>query len=229
MSQTRPTLTPASAVEAVPLPIPIGGGVGRQAGPESLRRAVPAGRPAAVDLTGVASEASWLRTFFHVVFGALGWIAFGGLWLWQLTSNVPDRWLEGVLLIAVILVAWTLFTICWVTWNRNIYRRRHRRGDPVVVEVEVDEDTLGRPVIGARKARDHAGQIVISVDEEGSKHYRRVGGERSSQNGNGNGNGSWRAAGERIDTIPLLIECAESLREIVEQLPRPRRSKQVSR
>jgi hypothetical protein len=208
MSQTRPTLSHASAVETFTPRIAIGGGLRRSAKPRPARR--PAGRPASVELTGVASEASRTRSFFHVLFGAFAWISFGALWVWTLTFSVPDRWLEGVLLIAAILLAWTLFTICWVTWNRSIYRRRHRRGDPVELEIEMDEDTLGRPVLGAREARDHEGQIVISVDEEGSKHYRRVGGERSYGNGNGN-------------SIPALLEAAQGLREIVDLLPRPRR------
>ncbi|MGZ5313414.1 MAG: hypothetical protein ACXWEA_04330, partial [Solirubrobacterales bacterium] len=100
-----------------------------------------------------------------------------------------------------IFVAWTVFTIGWVAWNRGIYRRRHQRDQAAVVEVEMDEDVLGRPVIGAREARDAAGQIVISVDAEGVKRYRRAGGKRGG-------------------SISALLGVAEDLREIVNMLPR---------
>lgn len=165
------------------------------------RRRLSAGRPAAVEMTGTASDASRTRSVCHAALGVLAWIALGAMWVWQLNTNVPDRWLEGVAAVVAIFVAWAVFTIGWVAWNRGIYRRRHQRDQAVVVEVEMDEDVLGRPVIGAREARDAAGQIVISVDAEGVKRYRRAGGKRDG-------------------SISALLGVAEDLREIVDMLPR---------
>jgi hypothetical protein len=85
-----------------------------------------------------------------------------------------------VLVIAVFVTIWAGFTIAWVEWNRSIYRRRHRRTTPLDLDVEMHEDSLGRSVLGAAAAQTSAGQIFISVDREGLKHYSRAPREQAS-------------------------------------------------
>lgn len=130
------------------------------------------GNQRSVALTGSRSRASDARRAVHVVLGAVSWIGFVLLWMWQLEVYVPSTWLYSICLIAVILAAWVVFTICWVRWNRNIYARRHRRTAPVRQEVAFDEDSLGRPISAASGIRAAEGQIIVSVDEAGAKTYQ---------------------------------------------------------
>lgn len=133
------------------------------ADPEHGRRSVA--------LTGSRSRASDGRRAVQIALGALSWIGFGALWMWQLEVYVPSTWLYSITLIAIILAAWIAFTVCWVRWNRNIYARRHRRTTPVRQEVSFTEDSLGRPIVAPGGIRAADGQIIVSVDEDGAKRY----------------------------------------------------------
>lgn len=126
-----------------------------------------------VALTGSSSRASGPRRALQIALGALSWVGFGLLWLWQLEVYVPATWLYSICLIAIILGTWILFTIGWVRWNRNIYDRRHRRTTPVRMEVGFEHDSLGRPIRASGGIRAAEGQVLISVDEDGAKRYER--------------------------------------------------------
>lgn len=130
-------------------------------------------RQSSVALTGSASRANPLRRAFQAALGALSWIGFALLWVWQLEVYVPSTWMYSICLIAIILAAWIVFTIAWVKWNRNIYARRHRRTTPVRMEVEMAEDSLGRPIVASGGIRAAEGQIFIDVDESDRKRYYR--------------------------------------------------------
>lgn len=124
-----------------------------------------------VALTGSRSRAGGMRRAWQLALGALSWVGFALLWLWQLEVYVPATWLYSICLIGIILGLWIVFTIGWVSWNRNIYARRHRRTNPVRMEVGFEQDSLGRPIVASGGIRAAEGQIVISVDEGGAKRY----------------------------------------------------------
>ena len=127
-----------------------------------------------VALTGSGTRASKPRRAIQIALGALSWIGFALLWLWQLEVYIPATWLYSICLIGSILGVWILFTICWVRWNRNIYARRHRRNSPVRQEVAFYQDTLGRPILAPGGIRAAEGQVIVSVDGAGNKRYDRA-------------------------------------------------------
>ena len=129
------------------------------------------GNQSSVALTGSRSRASGPRRAVQIALGGLSWIGFTLLWMWQLEVYVPSTWLYSICLIAIILAAWVVLTICWVRWNRNIYARRHRRTAPVRQEVAFDEDSLGRPIRASSGIRAAEGQIIVRVDSDGAKTY----------------------------------------------------------
>jgi hypothetical protein len=104
-----------------------------------------------VALTGSRSSASPRRRRGHVLLGAMSWIVLAALWVWQLDVYVPSNWFGGVALIIVLLAGWTCFSMMWVAWCRNIYRRRHRRTS--APEREVDELAEPRPPTRALPAQ----------------------------------------------------------------------------
>ena len=123
--------------------------------------------------SGSGSRATTTRRAAHVAAGLLGWTVFVGLWVWQLEVYVPDQWLAGIVMIVAVLGAFAVATPAWVAWNRNIYRRRHRRTKPLVMEVAFDEDALGRRIVADPGVRTAPGRIVVEVDETGrAKTYR---------------------------------------------------------
>jgi hypothetical protein len=81
----------------------------------------------------------------------MSWIVLAALWVWQLDVYVPSNWFGGVALIIVLLAGWTCFSMMWVGWCRNIYRRRHRRTS--APEREVDELAEPRPPTRALPAQ----------------------------------------------------------------------------
>ena len=104
-----------------------------------------------VALTGSRSSASPRRRRGHVLLGAMSWIVLAALWVWQLDVYVPSNWFGGVALIIILLAGWTCFSMMWVAWCRNIYRRRHRRTS--APEREVDELAEPRPPTRALPAQ----------------------------------------------------------------------------
>lgn len=108
---------------------------------------------------------------FHITTGILAWGGFVALWVWQLEVAAPSHWEIDVEVIAGFIILWGLFTVSWVNWNRSIYRRRHRRTEALVTDVEFDHDSLGREIVASPQARHDGGQIFVAIDEEGRKHY----------------------------------------------------------
>lgn len=104
-----------------------------------------------VALTGSRSSASPRRRRRHVLLGSMSWIVLAALWVWQLDVYVPSNWFGGVALIIILLAGWTCFSMMWVAWCRNIYRRRHRRTS--APEREVDELAEPRPPTRALPAQ----------------------------------------------------------------------------
>ncbi len=163
-----------------------------------------------VALTGSASRAGKGRRAVQAALGALSWVGFALLWMWQLEVYVPSTWLYSICLIAIILAAWIVLTICWVRWNRNIYARRHRRNTPVRQEVSFDQDTLGRPIKAPGGIRAAEGQIMVSVDGDGNKRYESARLPRLPGNGQApaaapvavNGNGEVNGNGHHPEEVP---------------------------
>jgi len=71
------------------------------------------------------------------------------------------------------LALFTVLTLGWVRWNRNIYRRRHRRKAPLVQAVSFVQDTQGRTIVAPPELRERSGEIVVSLTgpELGVKRY----------------------------------------------------------
>jgi hypothetical protein len=123
--------------------------------------------------TGASSGSTPARRALHVAIGVLGWALFAGLWVWQLEVFVPSNWLAGLEALGVILAVFALATPTWVAWNRSIYRRRHRRTTPLVLEVDFERDRLGRTIEADPGVRTADGEIAVEVDgDAGVKSYR---------------------------------------------------------
>lgn len=125
--------------------------------------------------TGANSGSTTARRLLHVGIGALGWVIFAGLWVWQLEVFVPSNWLAGLKALGVMLIVFALATPAWVAWNRNIYRRRHRRTTALVREVDFERDALGRTIAADPGVRTASGEIVVEVDgDDRTKRYRAL-------------------------------------------------------
>lgn len=91
---------------------------------------------------------------------------------WQLKVYVPAEWLGGVSLLVAVAAAFTALTPAWVWWNRNIYRRRHRRRTPLVREVGMERDALGRELLVAPEVLLNPTEVRVTVDSGGAvKRY----------------------------------------------------------
>jgi hypothetical protein len=150
-------------------------------GPERRRAGRPwAGRAPATSTrraerrvaSGSAANIGPGRTALHVLAGVAGWAGFAALWVWQIRVFVPHRWFDGVQLIAVLVAAFGLVTPVWVWWNRNIYRRRHRRTAPMVRPVQFERDSLGRRLVISSGVRLNPAEVIVTAGEDGaSKRY----------------------------------------------------------
>ncbi|MDQ3630490.1 MAG: hypothetical protein M3417_04270 [Actinomycetota bacterium] len=141
-------------------------------------------------VTGSASRASRGRKVAHGLAGGAAWVGFGWLWVLQITQHLPPEWEKELIGIAGTLAAFTVLTLGWVRWNRDIYRRRHRRTVALVQPVSFARDTLGRRITASADLRHRRGEIVISLtgSERDVKCYtagRAVEGEPAQQIGCG--------------------------------------------
>jgi hypothetical protein len=127
-----------------------------------------------VALTGSRAGTGAGRRLGHVAIGVVGWLALAALWAWQLEVYVPADWLGGVALIGVLLVGWTCFLLVWVAWSRGIYRRRHRRTEPLSRSVDFAHDALGRRIAVPPGIRTVRGQLLVSVSADGVKRYEQA-------------------------------------------------------
>lgn len=129
-------------------------------------------RPAVA--TGLASRASRARRLLHALAGVMGWLGFAALAVWQLGFFAPRDAGTGLAALAACGAALTCVGIGWVRWNQSIYRRRHRRTVPIVVNVGFSHDTLGRPIAAPPGICEAQGQIFVAVDPDTAiKSYRR--------------------------------------------------------
>ena len=150
--------------------------------PHGLVGSPPAAAPTASALaatgvaTGSASRASRSRAGVHAAVGGFGWLLLALLWLWQVEArHVPSAWPSVVALVGAGAVAFGVLCVVWLRWNRNIYRRRHRRRAAIVAEVQVTADALGRRIVGLDERR-HARHVIVDVDGSARvKHYRAAG------------------------------------------------------
>ena len=145
-------------------------GVDRR-GPDRPWSSSPATVSPAVDgavvATGAASRASRTRERLHLVLGAGSWVAFALIWRWHLVTDVPEDLPRTLLTIGGFLAAFCLATPAWVAWNRNIYKRRHRRTSAIVRPVAFERDWTGRRVVPVRGARHHVGEVVVDLATAG--------------------------------------------------------------
>ena len=124
--------------------------------------------------TGLASRASRPQRLLHVLAGVLGWLGFAALAVWQLGFFAPPRAGDGLAALAACGTALTCIGIGWIRWNQSIYRRRHRRTSPIVMNIDFSQDSLGRPIAAPPGVSEAPGQIFVSVDAaSGIKSYRR--------------------------------------------------------
>lgn len=126
-----------------------------------------------VPLTGSRSRATRGRRIGHVLAGLAGWTGLAALWAWQLGIGVPSRWIDGPVLLLVVLGLWICLLRCWVGWSRSIYRRRHRRTTPVRLAVDFTQDSLGR-MLAVEPHTAAAHKVEILVSRPGVKVYEAV-------------------------------------------------------
>ena len=138
-----------------------GRSIGQTAPPLSAKR-----------VSGSASSASRGRRIFQVLIALLSWITFAVLWMWQIGDYKPSNLELYPAFIGAALVIMLGIGRGWIQWNRSIYRRRHNRNSPVVREVDFSHDAIGRPVHCHADLRYAAGQLIVSVDDDGAKVYR---------------------------------------------------------
>jgi len=125
--------------------------------------------------TGGRSRATPSRKALHVLVGVLSWVGFGALWIWQLDVSVPSDWGFAVAGLVVLLATYGIYVVAWVAWNRNIYRRRHRRTEAVEIEVGFERDALGRSINADPRLVLHPGEVIVTVsDDEQVKQYVAV-------------------------------------------------------
>jgi len=125
--------------------------------------------------TGARSRATPARKAFHILLGVLSWVGFAALWVWQLEVSVPADWGVAVAGLVVVLAIYGIYVTGWVAWNRNIYRRRHRRTEALEIEVGFERDSLGRSINADPRLVLHPGEVVVTVsDDEQVKHYVAV-------------------------------------------------------
>ncbi|WP_205697279.1 hypothetical protein [Conexibacter sp. SYSU D00693] len=116
--------------------------------------------------TGAESRSTAAGRIRHAVVGGASWLVLGALWVWELDGHVPSHWWPPLVGLLGVLALFAAFTPGWVAWNRSIYRRRHRRTSPMVVEVAFDRDWVGRSVRAAEGVRDHVGEIRVRLEEQ---------------------------------------------------------------
>jgi hypothetical protein len=147
--------------------------------------------------TGSRSRAQRARKAAHGIAGVASWLGFAALWTWQILVNVPANWPVDVVVIAGTLALFGVLTPLWVGWNRNIYRRRHRRTTPISHEVDFTRDKLGRRIVAERGVAlgrrivpadtmigANPRRIRISLSEDGTeKHYAVEAGPAASARG----------------------------------------------
>jgi membrane protein implicated in regulation of membrane protease activity len=130
-------------------------------------------RPQPVALTGSRTRATRSRRAAQVAVGVASWLGLGTLWVWQLATFVPGSWLAGVATLVLLLVVWSCFSVAWVAWSRNIYRRRHNRTKPVVREVDFTHDALGRRVLAPPEVvAVGGGHVLVTIGDDGVKRYQ---------------------------------------------------------
>lgn len=129
-------------------------------------------QPRSVALTGSFSRTNARRRVGHVLVGIASWIALATLWIWQMHTYVPSNWFAAVELIFVLLAGWACFSLVWVAWCRDIYRRRHRRTRPLQQAVDFSADTLGRKIVAPPGIGSARGHVILSVDASDAKHYQ---------------------------------------------------------
>lgn len=131
-----------------------------------------AATPERLVASGSAEDLGRGRTALHLLVAVVGWLGFITLWVWQLEVFVPANWLSGLELIGVFLVVFALASPAWVLWNRSIYRRRHRRATPIVLEVQFERDSLDRPLAVSPAVLLHPAEIRVTVSDDGAvKRY----------------------------------------------------------
>jgi hypothetical protein len=135
----------------------------------------PGDAPSAHAVTGTATRISRRRSAAHALAGVAGWLLFAALWAWQALAGVPSDWRIAILAIGTGLAAAFALCLGWVRWNRGIYRRRHRRTEPIRRTVSFDRDALGRPIDAAPVDWLREAAIVeVEIDSDDVKSYRPV-------------------------------------------------------
>lgn len=97
------------------------------------------------------------------------------MWIWQANVGIPADWWVGVEVIGAVAAGYGIFVVSWVAWNRSIYRRRHRRTEPLQLEVAFTTDTLGRTIVAGPGVAAYPVEVVVSVSaDDRSKLYDAV-------------------------------------------------------
>lgn len=101
----------------------------------------------------------------HALLGVTAWAGFLSLWVWQIDGYLPTHWMGGLIMIGVGAAGYAILTPLCVWWNRNIYRRHHKRRSPIICEVGFKTDRLGRKLLIRPAVLLHPTRVTVDLDE----------------------------------------------------------------
>lgn len=122
-------------------------------------------------LAGPTPLGSVGRAAVHLVGIAFGWALFVFGWF-RVAARPWDAHELWVLIVASAIMLPTL-TAIWIAHNLALYRGRHRRRAPALVESRYEVDWAGHPVQADWSTLAHADRIWIDL-EAGVKQYRAI-------------------------------------------------------
>ena len=113
-----------------------------------------------------------MRDLLHILLSLGMWALFGYYWHLVLSREIGSRTVHGIFILILIVVSGLLLTLLWVVHNLRLARRNRRRGHPPAVAESHEQDTIGRPVVGADLSTLRAARrIDISLTDSGEKRY----------------------------------------------------------
>ena len=113
-----------------------------------------------------------MRDLLHILLSLGMWGLFGYYWHLVLSREIGSRTVHGIFILILIVVSGLLLTLLWVVHNLRLARRNRRRGQPPAAAESHEQDTIGRPVVGADLSTLRAARrIDISLTDTGEKRY----------------------------------------------------------
>lgn len=93
----------------------------------------------------------------------LGWVLFAAGWIWAVDAKLPGHWLLVLLAPLLLIIAFIVYSLLWVSWNRRPTKGGERRLRPEDEQPQTHHDRLGRPLVVDPSCHG-AAQIEIVLD-----------------------------------------------------------------